>query len=349
MLTADALEDRLNRLSQSPRIRAQTVATITYDDALFPLRAFAWGDEASPAVYVLAGVHGDEPGGIEAALRLLESLADGAMPLTSHRLLILPCLNPSGLADSTRANRIGQDINRQFHADQTQESAAVRGFLDPRAAVLLVDLHCDRQAQGFYLFELRDERVPPLGAAVLDSLFGLGMPLEESPFFAGCTGSRGLLAPTAAELETFQGRAHGQSLSEWGRGNGIPRTYALESPAGDGDERAAMIHLAALLALFVALEAVTTSVKVSGSRAVMVCISVSPEWEADRTMMGLSAWENSAMTWRHAPHGLQSLGALVITATATMSSRPSLIALKRATRSAQTVRPNEAFSTLQPR
>ena len=66
--------------------------------------------------------------GVEAALLLLESLAGGAAPLAHHRLLILPCVNPSGLADGTRANRIGQDINRQFHADRTQESAAVRGF-----------------------------------------------------------------------------------------------------------------------------------------------------------------------------------------------------------------------------
>ena len=84
-----------------------------------------------PAVFVLAGVHGDEPVGVEAALRLLESLADGEVQLTQHRLLVLPCLNPSGLADETRANRAGQDINRQFHGDGTQESAARAPFSEP--------------------------------------------------------------------------------------------------------------------------------------------------------------------------------------------------------------------------
>jgi hypothetical protein len=251
----DTLENRLILLAQSPSLRVQTFATVSYGDAWFPLRAFAWGDAALPAIYVLAGVHGDETGGVEAALRLLESLAGGAAPLTRHRLLVLPCLNPSGLADGTRANRIGQDINRQFHADRTQESAAVRGFLDARQAAVLVDLHCDRQAEGLYLFELRGERVSPLGEAVVASLTALGVPLEEAPFFAGCIGSRGLFAPSMADLEEFQRRALGQSLAEWGWANSIPRTYALEAPMGNGGEQAATMHLTALLALFAALEA----------------------------------------------------------------------------------------------
>lgn len=257
MLPADTLENRLVRLAQSPSLRAQTFATVAYGDATFPLRAFAWGDAALPAVYVLAGVHGDEPGGVEAALRLLESLAEGARPLTWHRLLVLPCLNPSGLADGTRANRVGQDINRQFHADGMQESAAVRGFLDPHAAVMLIDLHCDHQAQSFYLFELRGGGIPPLGEAVVASLTAQRVPLEEAPFFAGCTGSRGLIAPSTADLEEFHRRAPGLSLAEWGWVNGIPRTYALEAPAGDGGEPGAAMHLTALSALFAALEAPT--------------------------------------------------------------------------------------------
>ena len=254
MVTADTLENRLADLGRSPSLTSHTFATVAYGDAEFPLRAFAWGENSLPAVYVLAGVHGDEPGGIEAALRLLESLADGAKPLTRHRLLVLPCLNPSGFAAGTRANRIGQDINRQFHADRTQETAAVRGFLAPEDCVLLVDLHCDHQAQGYYLFELREEAAPPLGKAVLSSVTALGVPLETAPFFAGCTGSLGLLAPMRADLEVFQKRARGRSLAEWGRGNGVPRTYALEAPTREGGEAGAAMHLTTLHALFAALE-----------------------------------------------------------------------------------------------
>ena len=109
-------------------------------------------------------------------------------------------------------------------------------------------------------FELRDECVAPPGGNVLDPLATLGVPFEEAFFFAGCTGSRGLLAPTTADLEVFQKRARTQSLAEWGRGaewgrrKGVPRTCALEAPSGD---RGAVMHLKALLAMLTALESRT--------------------------------------------------------------------------------------------
>lgn len=254
MLPADTLENRLVHLAQSPRLRAQTYGMAAYGNAHFPLQAFAWGDAALPAIFLLAGVHGDEPGGIEAALHLLETLADGVVPLTRYHLLVLPCLNPSGLADGTRANRIGQDINRQFHSDVTQETAAVRRFLRLPGAAALVDLHCDRQVQGYYLFELRREGVSSLADPILQGVTEAGFPLEERPFYAGYLGRRGLFAPTTAELEEYHRTAAGRSAAEWGWSNAVAHSYSMEAPSGGGYERSAAMHSAALSALFAALE-----------------------------------------------------------------------------------------------
>ncbi len=255
MLTMESLEARFVPLSHSPRLSAQTLSELHYGDAQFSLWAFAWGDAALPAVCVLAGVHGDEPGGVEAAVCLLESLAGGESPLARHRLLILPCLNPSGLADGTRSNRSGQDINRQFHSDSTQESAAVRHFLDLRVVTCLADLHTDHNAHGYYLFELLRENVPSLAPPILDALSAQGYPLEEEPFYAGYLGRHGLFSPTTAGLEEYHRRAPGLSLAEWGWSKGVPRTYSFETPGAQDYERRTAMHLTALRALFAALEA----------------------------------------------------------------------------------------------
>lgn len=254
MLPAKSLEARLVRLTQSRRLRAETFAEITFEETAFLLQAFAWGDNSLPTVCVIAGVHGDEPCGVEAAVRLLELLEDGALPLARHRLLILPCLNPSGLAEGTRANRVGQDINRQFYDDHTPESAAIRRFLDPRQLAALVDLHVDLTASGYYLFELRREGVPPLASAILTALATAGFPLEERPFYAGYLGERGLFAPTADQVAEFQRSAPGQSLAEWAWANGVPRSYPLEAPVCETSGQSAEMHVTALLALFAALE-----------------------------------------------------------------------------------------------
>src|SRR6267378_1608839 len=58
--------------------------------------------------------------------------------------------------------------------------------------------------------------------------------------------------------------------------------------------------------------------------------------------------QNSQINCRHAPHGDVSESVSVTTAMASNPRSPSLIALKIATRSAQTVSPYVAFSTLQP-
>lgn len=254
MLTVDSLEARLVRLSTSPRLTARIFAEVTYGKARFPLWEFVWGEVSLPTVIVVAGIHGDEPGGIEAALRLLETLADGANPLHRHRLIVLPCLNPSGLADGTRVNRLGQDINRQFHRDGTQVSAAVRRLLSSHEAAALVDLHTDAQTPGYYLFELRQEGEVSLGRTILETLAKCGYPIEEKPFFGGYRGTHGLFAPTPKGLAEFQRRASGLSLAELGLAAGIPRTYSFEAPYLEPAEKSAAMHVTALFALFAALE-----------------------------------------------------------------------------------------------
>src|SRR6266704_1320648 len=58
--------------------------------------------------------------------------------------------------------------------------------------------------------------------------------------------------------------------------------------------------------------------------------------------------QNSQINWRHAPQGGVNVSVSVTTQMASNPRSPSLIALKIATRSAQTVSPYVAFSTLQP-
>ena len=259
MLPTDTLEIRLARLAQSPLLHAQVFAHVVYGPVQYPLWAFSWGDPSLPAVLIFAGVHGDEPGAIEATLRLLEALSGGATPFIRYRLQIFPCLNPSGYADGTRSNRIGQDINRQFHADNTQETAALRRFLDPHTAAVLIDLHTDPHTQGYYFFELCRHQAPELAEYVRKALNEASFPLEERPFYAGYWGWRGVFAPSPTEMEAYQRTVIGQSLGEWGWFHEIPRCYSMEAPFSEAFEHSAAMHITALFALFAALESEPTT------------------------------------------------------------------------------------------
>lgn len=247
-------QERVRRLARSPYLRTEIFGREQSEAYDFPLYALTFGAIDLPAVYVAAGVHGDEPEGVEAALQLLESIAQGERPLIHARLIVLPCLNPSGLALRTRANEQQQDINRQFHADTTPVTTAVRRFISPDQTCALVDLHTDHTATGFYFFELLQADLSSYAPMILGDMVQGGYPLEELPFYAGCLGKQGLIAPTEAQMADFERLALGASLSQWTWRIGVPVSCAFEAPGAAPKGRGTQMHLTALRSLFTALE-----------------------------------------------------------------------------------------------
>ena len=95
-----------------------------------------------PIVLVMAGQHGDERAGVEAALMLSRDLATGPADSLLHALdiRVVPIVNPWGLDNGDRRNEDGLDLNRDHMRLRSQ---ALRGlhaaFAADVAAVL--DLH----------------------------------------------------------------------------------------------------------------------------------------------------------------------------------------------------------------
>ncbi len=102
-------------------------------------------------VYLSAGMHGDEPAGPIALLKMMQA------SYFSERIhwVICPALNPSGLASSRRENADGVDMNRDYWTLTTQEVAAHTDWLNSQPAPdLAVSLHEDWETSGFYFYEI---------------------------------------------------------------------------------------------------------------------------------------------------------------------------------------------------
>lgn len=120
-----------------------------------------------PTILLTAGMHGDEPAGVEAALQWMEGGDWRSWPVN---WLVLSCINPSGWVHDRRTNADGQDINRQFlDPDQYPESAIVRRVLGHERFLLAMYLHEDGDAAGCYLCETKT-RPPFLGERISPSL-----------------------------------------------------------------------------------------------------------------------------------------------------------------------------------
>lgn len=104
-------------------------------------------------VGIFAGVHGDEPAGVEAVADFLARLEAEPQLFRNYALYIYPLCNPTGYEDGTRHCRAGLDLNREFW----------RGSLEPEVVLLerellrqkfhgLIALHSDVDSHGLYGF-----------------------------------------------------------------------------------------------------------------------------------------------------------------------------------------------------
>ncbi len=101
-------------------------------------------------IYISAGIHGDEPAGPYAILKLL---IQNEWP-TDTNIWLCPCLNPTGFVCNQRKNDRNIDQNRDYNCLVTSETKAHVEWLEqqPQFDVAIM-LHEDWESEGFYLYE----------------------------------------------------------------------------------------------------------------------------------------------------------------------------------------------------
>ncbi len=155
-------------------------------------------------IYLSAGIHGDEPAGSLALLRLLRER--WFSPDISWHLI--PLLNPVGISRNQRGNADGADLNRDYFTRYTPEVDAHRIWLDSRFPVnpfdLSILLHEDWEAEGFYLYEVTRDFQRSVASPVLQSVSGV-LPLENSSEIDGRVAVNGRIAPLEMEGLSLEG------------------------------------------------------------------------------------------------------------------------------------------------
>lgn len=145
--------------------------------------------EARRSVVLTAGIHGDEPAGVEAVLRFLE----GPLPRWARgiRFLVFPCMNPFGFERNQRHNHLNADINREYHREKLAEVAAQKRVLGGRRFDLHLTLHEDVDSPGFYIYELsRNSR--PLGARIVKAVSPI-LPIDPRGIIEGRRARQGVI------------------------------------------------------------------------------------------------------------------------------------------------------------
>ena len=142
-------------------------------------------------IYLSAGIHGDEPAGPLAALRLIQ---DHRWPPNAE-IFLLPCLNPVGFTLNRRENAEGIDLNRDYRNSKSAEIRAHFAWLErqPRFDLYLC-LHEDWESHGFYLYEQNPDSKPSSAEKIIAAVRAV-CPIDESENIEGRAACGGIIRP----------------------------------------------------------------------------------------------------------------------------------------------------------
>ncbi len=145
----------LEQAEQCPEIIGTMAGTFSYQDIKYGIPRFVFVGPATEQppirLALFAGLHGDEPAGCDALLRLLLELAETPELAKGYDLVIYPVCNPTGYEDGTRENRGGFDLNREFWQSSLQpEVRILEQELRSHRFDGLITLHSDDTSEGIY-------------------------------------------------------------------------------------------------------------------------------------------------------------------------------------------------------
>jgi len=178
---------RIERLDGKAGVRK--AGTLNYGHHDYPL-FYLIANRTNPSaqnVFISAGIHGDEPAGVYAALEFAEKHAQAYNG--NFSFVIFPCLNPWGFDKGEHRNPNQFNLNREFQKKWPEkEVRLLKAALEARKYCFSVDMHEDDPRQriddfkisenpnGFHLFEACPQEAI-LGRKIISALKSRGFPI----------------------------------------------------------------------------------------------------------------------------------------------------------------------------
>lgn len=173
-------------------------------------------------IYLSAGIHGDEPAGPLAVLRLIR---ENRWPAGAEMFLV-PCLNPVGFTLNRRENVAGVDLNRDYRQPRSPEVTAHRLWLERQPGfTVYFCLHEDWESHGFYLYEQNPDEQLSVAEVMVEAVRKV-CPIDLADTIEGRPAQRGIIRPNLRPHERPDWPEAFYLITEKAR-----QGYTLEAPS----------------------------------------------------------------------------------------------------------------------
>ena len=235
--------NRLKNISIYPG-SIETIKTYQTSAGLYPLIKIVLGKGNSLRALISAGIHGDEPGGIESIVNFLKN-SEYLDYINKWEITLLPCINPYGYEFGTRTNHQGKDLNRLFKLKNPPLEVIFAQSILETDFKLIIDLHEDNESYGYYLYQTGlCNKYEKIGLEILNSLEGI-MPINLENEIAGSQAHQGVIGK---ELEIFS--MDWWPMALYGLSKGTQMCLTLETSSLFDMETRVHAHLTAIKTAF---------------------------------------------------------------------------------------------------
>lgn len=246
----DALQARMDAAAAaSPAMTLRSLGTVHSSAGGWPLLMLSIAPEgpAQTRALLCAGVHGNEPAGVECLLQFAETFAEMAAQYPGMAFDIVPLVNPWGWIHRRRRNAEGRDLNRDFASFRAQESILMRELCRQNNYDLMVDLHEDSHVGGFYLYRLANPDAAQC-RRIIAAVRATEHPIHTGRVSHVFLARNGVITCDLWSLRLA--RATRQlSMNNYFRLEGCPRVFLFETPSKQPLDKRTAMHRAALHAL----------------------------------------------------------------------------------------------------
>jgi hypothetical protein len=181
---------RIKNLDGKAQVRQ--AGTLRYNHKNYPLYYLfiPSTNPESPAVFISAGIHGDEPAGVYAALGFSENRIQGY--INEFSFVIFPCINPGGFEKGTHNNPNDFNLNREFKKKKPQKEISILKQAlagEDRHYCVAIDMHEDdprvkldgfpksENPNGFYMYEACPKKAR-IGRKIIRTIKSKGFPIN---------------------------------------------------------------------------------------------------------------------------------------------------------------------------